>query len=285
MISIPNRTLKLVKYIEEQLSDVYLSDEARFISRWIVEELYRVSPTDIALDITLGNDGGKDEKLHGIIERLLRNEPIQYILGKAYFFGRVFFVSPDVLIPRQETEELVSMIRDETKGMPCSVLDIGTGSGCIAITLSLELKEARVYACDISGKALSLAVKNRDNLSSTVDFFQLDILQEQLPEKEYDIIVSNPPYVRESEKALLHKNVLDYEPGQALFVPDDDPLLFYREIASQASRRLTDTGTLYFEINEALGADLMELLFSLHYAGIIQKDLNGKERIIRATKT
>ena len=285
MISIPNRTLKLVKYIEEQLSDVYLSDEARFISRWIVEELYRVSPTDIALDITLGNDGGKDEKLHGIIERLLRNEPIQYILGKAYFFGRVFFVSPDVLIPRQETEELVSMIRDETKGRPCSVLDIGTGSGCIAITLSLELKEARVYACDISGKALSLAVKNRDNLSSTVDFFQLDILQEQLPEKEYDIIVSNPPYVRESEKALLHKNVLDYEPGQALFVPDDDPLLFYREIASQASYKLTDTGTLYFEINEALGTELIEMLLKLQFSAVLRKDLNGKERFIKATKT
>ena len=285
MISIPNSALKLVKYIEEQLCEVYLSEEARFISKWVVEELYGISPTDIAVDKEIKSHNSEDEKLKKIIERLLKNEPIQYILGKANFFGRDFFVTPDVLIPRQETEELVSMIRDETYEGPCTILDIGTGSGCIAITLSLELKEARVEAVDISYKALSIAAKNRDNLTSDVDFFQINILQEQLPEKEYDIIVSNPPYVRESEKALLHKNVLDYEPYQALFVTDDDPLLFYREIVKKATNRLSKKGALYFEINEALGTDLMALLHTLHFSGTLRKDLNGKERFIKATKT
>ena len=286
MISIPRTSLKFIKYVERELIDIYPVQEAKAIGGLILEGLFELSTTDIALDKEIGEETEKYDTLESIIERLKRREPIQYILGKADFYGRSLTVTPDVLIPRQETEELVDLIVKEYQqpGRLLRILDIGTGSGCIAITLSLELESATVSGCDVSRKALAIAERNSDDLKAGVQFFELDILNGRLPEMEYDVIVSNPPYVRESEKAILHDNVLKYEPAQALFVPDADPLLFYRVIAQQASRRLAIGGTLYFEINEALGKELCELMDTLQFSSVVLKDLNGKERVLKAKK-
>jgi len=253
--------------------------EAKNVAFLVLERLNGVTRTDLLtekelpeLDIAL---------LEGIITRLNSHEPIQYILEETAFYGRVFKVKPGVLIPRPETEELVDKIIKQNKGRKkLKIADIGTGSGCIAITLAKELPKSEVFAIDISRPALSVTIANAVLNQANLQIKEYDILgKENFTEKEFDLIVSNPPYVKESEKALMHKNVLEYEPSLALFVEDADPLLFYRNILEKGQTMLKKGGKYYFEINESMGPELAELIKNYSCGNIsIEKDINGKNR-------
>ncbi|MFT5231085.1 MAG: release factor glutamine methyltransferase [Planctomycetota bacterium] len=220
------------------------------------------------------------------LQKLQRSEPIQYILGKTEFFGHPFKVNKHTLIPRPETEELVAWILADQKNNSSEIhiLDIGTGSGCIAISLAKELENAKVSALDISKGALEVARENAKKNIVEVDFVQRDILTSEAVAASYDIIVSNPPYVRNLEKKMMQKNVLVHEPETALFVSDNDPLVFYRRIAQLARKNLKEGGFLYFEINEYLGAEMTELITYLGFKNCsIKKDIYGKDRMMRAS--
>ena len=223
--------------------------------------------------------------MKSILQRLEKYEPIQYIEGKKYFSGREFFVRQGVLIPRPETEELVELAAQACKPN-AKILDIGTGSGCIAISLAKKLPEAEVHAWDISEAALEVAKQNNEQLSASVHFEQHDILTYLATgEEAFDLIISNPPYITESEKAEMEANVLAWEPSIALFVPDNDPLLFYRRIGELALRMLTPNGKLFFEINRAYGDATKQLLCNQGYKNIhIQKDLSGNDRFVYAER-
>ena len=238
-----------------------------------------IEAVQIALDTPIALTPAQQQQLDTAVQRLVRQEPLQYVLGVTPFFGRTFSVSPAVLIPRPETESLVQHIVADNPKAGRRVLDIGTGSGCIAITLQQELPQATVDALDISAAALQVATTNAAQLGATVHYFQADILQTPLPDKLWDVIVSNPPYVRESEKDYMHRRVLDHEPAEALFVPDHAPLLFYERIAQLARTHLAPGGKLYVEINEAFGAATAALLAQqgLHKVSISQ-DIHGKDR-------
>ena len=224
------------------------------------------------------------------MNRLLRREPLQYVLGQADFCGRTFAVAPGVLVPRPETEELVGWIVGEEgrTERPASALDIGTGSGCIAVTLALELPQVRVAALDISAEALTIARWNAATLHARVDFRQADILSmaaEDGPETEWDFIASNPPYICEREREDMNDNVRLHEPELALFVPDSDPLLFYRAIGQYALRTLKAGGRLYVEINRAYGRETARLFRELGLRDIeLRKDIYGNDRMIRCKK-
>jgi release factor glutamine methyltransferase len=220
------------------------------------------------------------KKLWEDFERLKRGEPIQYILGTGPFYGREFFVSPATLIPRNETEELVHLIIKENRNAGLKILDIGTGTGCIPISLALEMNNPEVYGVDISEEALQIAQKNAVALGAKVTFSKCDILTKTPEVTELDILVSNPPYIPEQEKSEMHKNVLDFEPELALFVSNDDPLIFYREIAEKGKQLLKPYGKLYFEINEKYGTVVASLIQDLGYSEVrVLKDLNDKERM------
>ncbi len=216
------------------------------------------------------------------VNRLQWNEPIQYVLGEAHFMGDDFIVSSDVLIPRRETEELVDLIiKRNITNHHLTVLDIGTGSGCIAITLFKHLINPKVYAMDISEDALDIAFRNSMKLKSTIEFLHADVLQlEAIEIDKFDIIVSNPPYVTFNESSLMHANVMNHEPHLALFVPDEDALKFYRKIAQLASISLKNNGKLYFEINENYAEAVKENMLQNNFAEVeIIKDMQGKDRI------
>jgi release factor glutamine methyltransferase len=214
-------------------------------------------------------------------EKLKTGEPIQYILGKGPFYGREFLVNEHTLIPRNETEELVHLILHQNPQPGLKILDIGTGTGCIPITLDLELKGATIYGLDVSEKALEIARKNDELLYSNVKFLQADILQEMPELPILDVLVSNPPYIPISEKSKMHRNVLNYEPHLALFVPDEDPLIFYQVIAEKGKKLLKAGGKIYFEINERLGKEVLNLLLSFGYKNVrVIQDMNGKDRIV-----
>lgn len=224
------------------------------------------------------------KQIDKIVERIDQNEPIQYILGECRFCGINFSVTPDVLIPRPETEELVELITVRHTGTNTRILDIGTGSGCIAVSLAKKLQKSQVEAWDISENALRIARTNAQKNNTTVTFKQIDITQ-NLPDigKQYDIIVSNPPYVCLKEKAEMEENVLNHEPHLALFVPDEDPLLFYRAILQAGKKLLSDGGYIYFEINRMFGNETAALLKTNGYEKIeIIKDISGNDRIIAA---
>lgn len=242
----------------------------------------------------------EEQSLFEALTQLKQERPLQYILGTAHFMDMEFAVNEDVLIPRPETEELVQWIIDDVESQTSDIgyqmsenehriseiriLDIGTGSGCIAIALAKNIPNAKVYALDISEKALKVARKNAEANSVDVTFFKQSILEPGLDlELNFDIIVSNPPYVRELEKKEMKKNVADHEPHLALFVPDDDPLLFYRAIAHFASRNLSKNGGLYLEINQYLGAETQSLLKAHNFSEIeLRKDIFGNNRMIKA---
>lgn len=218
------------------------------------------------------------------ILRINQHEPIQYILGEAHFYGSVFKVNSSVLIPRPETELLVDEIcRFARKGMrPKTLLDIGTGSGCIAISLARELSETTIEAIDISDAALACAAENAASLNAQVTFSKVDILRENIP-GVFDLIVSNPPYITSAEKRSMNKNVLEFEPHQALFAPGTDPTIFYKAIGEKARKSLSSGGSLWFEINEHYGTELRKLMEVLGYQQIqIIKDLDNKDRILMA---
>lgn len=256
--------------------------EAESIAFQVAESLSGLTKTDIIADKPLMLNDSQWESLNAIIARLNQDEPVQYILGKAWFLEREYMVNREVLIPRPETEELVRMILEENNGEELSILDIGSGSGCIAISLALEGRGWQVHSCDISPGAIEVAKQNAMNLKAKVNFFHCDILHEEPPEN-YDIIVSNPPYVPMEEKGELQKRVTEYEPEQAIFTPLNDPLLFYRRIGSLASSKLNPGGSVYFEIEEKRGDEVVALLKELGYDNISsQRDMQGKERIVRA---
>ncbi|XWN35190.1 MAG: peptide chain release factor N(5)-glutamine methyltransferase [Roseivirga sp.] len=221
----------------------------------------------------------KSQLLAAALQRLKQHEPIQYVLGEAPFLGRNFQVSPAVLIPRPETEEMVQCILQENSQVGLQVLDIGTGSGCIAITLQQELQQATVHALDIDPEALNVAQANAQKLGASLRWLQADILQDALPDRQWDIIVSNPPYVRRAEQSRMQRCVLDYEPERALFVPDEQPLLFYERIAALAPQHLVPGGRLYLEINEAFGTAIAHLLTEAGFQAVrTWQDLHGRGR-------
>ncbi len=268
-----------------RLQQCYSRSEALAMTRIICCEILQQSTVDyyVGKDIILS--AKEEEELESILLRLLQFEPIQYVQGKARFWGRTFKVAPGVLIPRPETEELVEvMLRDIP--FDAHILDIGTGSGCIAVTLSKERPQAEVVAWDVSDKAILLAQENNALLGAKVSFEQCDVLQvAPTDEACFDVIVSNPPYVLDKERADMEPNVLDWEPELALFVPDDDPLLFYRRIAQLGLTLLKSTGKLYFEINRAYGPQTAEMLLRLGYASArVLKDISGNDRIVIAER-
>lgn len=268
-------------HIRRALQECFSAQEAANISRIVCCEMLGQSTVDYYLgkDITLSLK--EKQELDGILSRLCNFEPIQYIQGTARFLGRTFRVAPGVLIPRPETEELVETMLKEISPLS-RILDVGTGSGCIAISLSKELPDAKVSAWDISEEALAIASANNEALQASVRFCQRDVLT-CLPDvgERYDVIVSNPPYVIESEKQDMERNVLDWEPFQALFVSDNDPLLFYRRIAELGKVMLVPEGRLYFEINRAFGEAVAAMLREQGYANPrILKDISGNDRIV-----
>ena len=288
--------MKVFHQLVRDLLPAYPESEARALARWVCEELCGLSQTDILLDKDNHLSAEVLAKVEEITSRLLRHEPIQYILGAVEFCNHRFLVGPGVLIPRPETAELVRSVIDSCMNghqrdihrsghnPSFSILDIGTGSGCIALSLALALPFAAVTGWDVSNEALAVARSNaRLYPEVNVTFGQTDILSTTETPCQWDIIVSNPPYVRQSEAAAMSENVLKHEPHQALFVPDDDPLLFYRAIARFAQTGLKTDGQLWFEINEALGKETAELIEEMGFTEVdVYKDLYGKDRILKA---
>ena len=272
--------------IKKMLAGYYPDAEASALAKMLLVEVLHFS--------TLELFGGKDKEvfkkdldvLYEMSRRLQNREPIQYIIGRETFCGMPFVVNRHVLIPRPETQDLVEWIAEEDQQTnPCRLLDMGTGSGCIAISLAKKLPHVQVEAWDISGEALQVARQNALNNQVKVDFNQQDILSASPGIAEWNVIVSNPPYITNKEKAEMEANVLNWEPHTALFVPDHDPLLFYRRIAQLGMNMLVNGGALYFEINRAYGTETIAMLQALGYENIIiRKDRFNNERMIKATR-
>ena len=271
--------------LRNRLKICYSASEAAALARILCCEMLEQRTTDYVLDEPLDLDEEQGERIEESITRLLRFEPIQYIQRKARFLGRDFHVEPGVLIPRPETEELVERMLKEVPAK-ARIADIGTGSGCIAVTLALEVPGAQVQAWDISEAALQEAKQNAQALQANVDFIQRDVLVWEPEEREaLDIIVSNPPYVTEAERDEMEPNVLLYEPEGALFVPNNDPLRFYRRIGQLGRDLLVPGGKLYFEINRAYGEETCALLRRQGYTDVhTDKDLSGNDRFVIATQ-
>lgn len=276
---------KIVAYIRSRLQPYYTAEEVSALSRIVCCDLLGQAPTDYYLGKDIVLSSKKEQELEDILQRLSRFEPLQYIEGRTLFLGREFGVAPGVLIPRPETEELVELMLKEIPA-DARILDVGTGSGCIAISLAKELPDALVTAWDVSPEALSVARVNARKLQANVRFVECDVLACQVDEVGlYDVIVSNPPYVTEAEKADMEPNVLQWEPSLALFVPDDDPLRFYRRIAVLGRDMLADGGRLYFEINRAYGREMVEMLRTMGYVRVrVEKDLSQNDRFVIAEK-
>ncbi len=274
-----------ISYIHSTLKDIYPPEEIRSFIRLIMEHVCGIQSYQLLSDKDKELSDSEKGEIKEIIERLRQSEPIQYIIGKTCFYGYEFLVNQSTLIPRPETEELVERILIDQKEGKINLLDIGTGSGCIAITLAKKIKGSQVTAIDISKEALTTAKKNADILEvDNITFIQADILSNEqldiISHNSYDLIVSNPPYVMISEKEGMEKNVLLHEPENALFVPDNDPLLFYRRIAQLGNKYLKPNGFLYFEINAQLGQEMITLLQNENYENVkLLKDLSGKDRI------
>lgn len=285
-----NKAIDVYKYYRDQLLDLYGQEESTSLMTIVFEHYVSLKRHEILSGAARRISESELLKIHFACKELLNQKPVQYITGVAWFYGEAFKVTRDVLIPRPETEELCDWIIKDcitffTNRSSMRILDIGTGSGCIAITLKQNLENAFVTALDISEKALEVAKTNAVTKNVEIDFVKADILQpEQWPVGPFDIIVSNPPYVRESEKALMKPNVLENEPHNALFVSDEQPLVFYEAIAKLALQSLTVQGKLYFEINENLKDDLKFLLQNLGFNSIeFKTDLNNKFRMLRCT--
>ena len=257
--------------------------ESQALTYLILEKIAQISRTDIIVNQPFELNQDKETEYNQTITRLLSNEPIQYIFQEALFYGNTYFVNPHVLIPRQETELLIQIISNYKKWESPKIADIGTGSGCIACSLALTINNAAVTGYDISQDALLVAKRNSETLKANVQFSQLDILNEEIPQKGLDLIVSNPPYVMEKEMSQMKSNVLDHEPHLALFVEDDDPLIFYRAILKKAQTVLKKDGLVFFEINEQLGNETLLLFEQMGFQNsILYDDLNGKQRFASA---
>jgi release factor glutamine methyltransferase len=278
---------KTLFFVRDSLSGYYDSNEIEGLVFTIFNTLLGYSKYDLIVNKDIILSDFDTSRIFDIVNRLKAFEPIQYILGESYFYDLKFNVNPSVLIPRGETEELVQKIISDNKMAAPKILDIGTGSGCIAVSLKKNILQAFVDACDISESALEIAKKNATLNQAEVHFFLLDILNpgNSMEGKTWDILVSNPPYVTNAEKQLINRNVLEHEPHGALFVPDTDPLLFYRAIAEFGRKYLNQGGTVYFEINEAFGSQTRQILLDYHYQSVqIFQDIHGKNRMISAKK-
>jgi len=275
---------QIIDYITSLLSDLYDADEARALAWWVVEEMTGLTRANLQIDGKGSIKFPNVQIFDPIIARLRQFEPIQYIFGHTFWCGLDLKLTKATLIPRPETAELVERISHSSfpiSSSPFRVLDVGTGSGCIALALKQKHPEWEITGIDISAEAIEIARENATRNHLNLSFLQTDIFSKEIENQSYDLIVSNPPYIRESEKADMRLNVLNFEPSSALFVPDDDPLLFYRRIAS-----LRIATYLFFEINENLSVEIEQMLKNLNYENIqLANDIYGKPRIFQARIT
>lgn len=275
-------------YFIQELSPFYDAYEAESFFYLILEDRHKLRQIDLALNHGLNFSEAHIATWSVFLDQLKKEVPVQYLLGKTNFYGLDFEVNENVLIPRPETEELVEWIINENantdKFKKLKILDIGTGSGCIAVSLAKNLPHAEVYAIDVSKKALETAKRNAVNNNVEVTFMFQDILELEALKHNFDIIVSNPPYVRNLEKVEIKKNVLEYEPHLALFVDDHDALVFYKKIASLAQKNLLENGQLFFEINQYLGEEMTNLLENMNFSNVeLRKDIYDNDRMIKGT--
>jgi release factor glutamine methyltransferase len=291
------------RYIRNSLESIYPTNEAVIMADMLLEHFTSFSKGDRLTNKEADLTQDQEVAIHKGVERLLKHEPIQYIMNKCWFYGMELFVDPSVLIPRPETEELVAWIINDVRSAGYNVfsrgtadadetdllkiLDVGTGSGCIALALKKAMPQAEVWGCDLSEEALNVARRNGSALDIRVDFQGLNFLdqlqQKQLP--TVNILVSNPPYIPIRDKDLMNKNVVEHEPHTALFVPDEDPLIFYRALAKFASSRLHENGSIYMEIHEDLGNDVVRLFTDEGYNKIeLRKDMQQKNRMVKVSK-
>jgi release factor glutamine methyltransferase len=262
---------------------IYDSRESQSIAYWFLEEKFGLKRADILADKTIEID---QETIRQFIERINAHEPLQYILGKTWFYGLPFHVRSGALIPRPETEELVDLVIKDHKGKEgLNILDIGTGSGCIAVSLAANMLSCSISAMDISADALQIASENATMNKVSVQYIQHDISLDWKGEEKLDIIVSNPPYIERPETELMRQNVLKFEPDLALFAPENDPLFFYRTILEFAVIHLNSNGKIYFEINERFGEETKVLMEEFGFQNIdVLKDLNGKDRMVKGDR-
>jgi release factor glutamine methyltransferase len=272
----------IIDFFKREISHIYDLKECESLAYIVIDKIFGYNKSDFILRSNETINESQRKIIINIVKNLKKNVPIQYILEEAYFFDLNFFVNSSVLIPRPETEELVSWIINESK-QKNSFLDIGTGSGCLIITLNKLLKGS-FSAIDVCSNALDIAKINNKKHNTEVNFYQMDILKkENIFKDKFDVILSNPPYVTNSEKKFIKKNVIDHEPHIALFVSDRDPLIFYRSIIKRSKDLLSKEGCLYFEINERFGLDIIQLLNNEGFVNIkLKKDINGKDRMIKA---
>ncbi len=269
----------LFQQLTQQIHLAEDPDEIKSILYLLFEKEFGLRRTDILAEKEISFID--QERMGTLVQRINSEEPIQYILEEAEFYSRKFCVNSSVLIPRPETELIIQLAKAE-RMRPSSILDIGTGSGCIAITLALEFPTCHVHALDVSNKALTIARTNAETLNAVVHFFESDILKQTIALSNVDLIVSNPPYVMEKERKQMSRNVVAFEPALALFVPDSNPLLFYYAIAQKGKKMLRPKGIVLVEINEKLGEGTSHLFQQVGYNTEIVTDINGKDRVLRA---
>ena len=281
------RTIKDIRlYLIKELGKTYPEPEINALISIIIRSVFGISELKRLVLSEIPVTGKQQQKIINICRELKDGKPVQYVLGETSFYNCTIKVNSETLIPRPETEELVDLIIRENRGFRGKIIDIGTGTGCIAIALAVNLPGSSVTGIDISESAVALAKENAQLNNVQITFTVSDIFDEQvrLPGKT-DIIVSNPPYITESEKRLVARNVIDYEPHTALFVPDSNPLVYYRAITMFAVNNLAAGGKIYFEINEAMGNSLVRFLESMGYSKAeIVKDINGKDRIVKTIR-
>lgn len=275
----------IVYYIKQRLHGYYPDSEIVSIAKLLLTQVFGMSVIELYAGKDNSFSANEQKQLDDILIRLQKYEPVQYIIGVEDFYGLTFEVDPNVLIPRPETEELIDWIVQENKSAGLRVLDVGTGSGCIAVSLAKNLEDAEVTAWDISEGALQVAARNCRRNGVDVRLEQKDILQLSSSDRQFDVIVSNPPYIAMKEKADMEANVLDWEPGLALFVPGEKPLLFYRKISELGLEMLKPGGRLFFEINRAYGKQVVQMMSALGYRNIeLKKDISQNDRMIKAER-
>lgn len=270
-----------------QLSGLYDSREAANIADMVMEHITGYQKTNRIIHKNIPLDIQQQAQLQKCNEELLQHKPVQYVLQEAWFYGMKFFVNESVLIPRPETEELIDWITSEinNKNIPVhTVLDIGSGSGCIPIALKKKNPGISISSMDISNDALVVAKKNANDLDAEINFFEFDFLNESrwVEFSTFDFIVSNPPYIKQSESKDMRKNVTDFEPHIALFVPDSDPLIFYKKLAAFGKKHLVEDGKIFAEINENSGKEVTDLFTNENYRVELKKDIHGKDRMLKA---
>ena len=276
---------EIQKNYREALSSVYDEREARSVTNLVFEKILELQSHKISLEKFRILTAPQIDRLNGVLQRLLSHEPVQYILEEADFYGLKFKVNKHVLIPRPETEELVAWVKAEVADLRSKILDIGTGSGCIPISLAKEFPEAEIEGVDISEEAVLIATENNNINRTKVKFERLDILNEGLKHNYYDFVISNPPYIGLPEAAEMAANVLKFEPHLALFAPAGDDLIFYRQISDKGFTALKAGGKLFFEINYLKGEEVTSIMEATGFKGVeLRKDINGKNRMIKGEK-